>query len=755
MERIPEQIGRYRITGKLGEGGMGVVYAAHDDRLDRAVAIKVLRGLDSDDHARERLRREARAAASIAHPHVCQIHEIDDEGGRPFIVMELVDGQPLHKRIAKQPFPPFEAVAIALAVLDALDALHGQGLVHRDLKPANILMTDGGPKLLDFGLALAQPSSEGETLDTLTPRRAIVGTPQYMSPEQLAGRTADRRSDVFAVGVILFEMLSGKPPFKGESFVELAHSIMHEEPLALGGSPIIAAIDRAIHRALAKSPERRYPSAAEMRDDLVLVQRLAGDTETPAAIRITRAIVLPLKVLRSDSDTDFLAFSLADAITTSLSNLESLVVRSSVTATKFAGEFTDLDALAREADVDIALTGTLLRAGDQLRVTAQLVETPGGTVLWSDTAQVPVGDVFQLQDDLTHRIVKSLALPLSARERKRLGDAMPISAEAYELYLRANQAGTEAREWTVARDLYRKCLELDPDYAPAWARLGRIYRAIATYSGKADDEHYDRAKDAFERSLSLNGELSIAHNLYTYLEVELGRAESAMLRLLDRIRIDARDPELYAGLVQAARYCGLNDVSIVAHEQAKRLEPGIQTSANHAYMAIGEYTLALEASEEDPPYMDAFVLELMGRGNDAIELWREIEAAHCPHLIRLMAKCARLYCERSHAEFAAQTRRLARMWPRPGRDPCGAYFLGRFLAAAGETEGALTALGDAVRGGFSSPDLFLRDPWVTSVRDTPEFVQLIQRAQAQQRHARQSFLDAGGDRLLGIEIPAS
>ena len=463
-------IGPYEITGTLGEGGMGIVYAARDGRLDRTVALKMIRRALADPSAAERLRREARTAATVNHPNICQLYDIGEQDGELYIAMEYLDGEPLAVRLARGPLPLAEAVAIELAVLSALQALHNSGVMHRDLKPSNIYLTTHGVKLLDFGLARAIGMDEAET--RLTMPGTLLGTPRYLAPELIGGLPVDARGDIFAAGAVLYEMLTGDAPFTGRSLAEVVHAIVYDQPPALGGSPAVAAVDRVIHKAIAKRPHERYASAEAMADELRAAMRLDDSGATTPAVRpMTRLVVLPFRLLRPDADVDFLAFGLSDALTTSLSGLSSLVVRSSLAAAGLTGETVDLAQIAEKADVDAVLTGTLLRAGDQLRVTTQLVEVPGGTVRWSQQTQVRLGDIFQLQDALTSRIVDSLAVPLSAREERILKRDVPATAKAYEFYLRANQIAYQSKTWTVARDLYRQCLEEDPGYAPAWARL--------------------------------------------------------------------------------------------------------------------------------------------------------------------------------------------------------------------------------------------------------------------------------------------
>src|SRR5262245_16149821 len=545
---------------------MGIVYEARDERLERAVALKTM-SLPGDAEGRQRFWREAKAAASVNHPNVCQLYEIGEDQGELFIAMELLEGESLGERLRRGALDVSEAVKVALAVLGALDALHARGIVHRDLKPSNVFLTPHGVKLLDFGLARptdADDSPFPAPATELTRTGMVLGTPRYMAPEQVTGESLDARSDLFALGAILFEMLAGRPAFGGRNAIEILHATLHEQPPALSGSPAVAAVDRVIRRALAKRPAERPASAQEMAAELRAVDGMEGTGAKVLARALTRLVVLPFRMLRPDPETDFLAFSLPGAIATSLSGIGSLVVRSSATAARFAGEAPDLKALAAEADVDRVVMGTLLRAGDQLRAVAQLVEAPGGTLLTSYTVQSSLGDLFQLQDDIAQRVVQALSLPLGG-DSSPTPDA-PHNARGYELYLRANELGRSYDQLPKARELYERCVELDPRFAPAWARLGRCHRVIGKYVLPTPDSDA-RAEAALRRALELNPRLSVAHKLYAQLESDLGRSQRALARLLGEATRHGNDPELFAGLVHACRYCGLYPQALAAHTE--------------------------------------------------------------------------------------------------------------------------------------------------------------------------------------------
>ncbi len=742
------RIGHYRITQKLGEGGMGEVFAAHDERLDRPVAIKMIRRGVPDASARERLWREARSAASVNHPNICQLYEVGEEEGELFIAMELLEGDSLAARLAKSPLSFSDAAQTTLGILAGLDPLHRRGLLHRDLKPANVFLTPHGVKLLDFGLALAvRETAEQET--RLTIPGMVVGTPHYVAPEQLSGRPADPRSDLFAVGAILFEMLTGKQAFTGNSPMDVFHAVMHDEPPVLGGSAGVASLDRIIHHALAKDPEHRYPSAEAMANDL-RAALLLGDTSSQMvpARPIRRLIVLPFRILRSDPETDFLAFSLPDAISSSLAGLDSLVVRSTLAAPRFQGETPDLGEIATKTDVDIVITGTLLRAGDHVRVNTQVVEVRGGALIWSQTSQVALGELFQLQDALTHRIVESLAVPLSVRDRRTLEQDVPANAQAYEYYLRANQLGHQSAQWLVVRDLYLRCLEHDPGYAPAWARLGRIYRVLGIFTGEDVPGNLQRAEHAFRRALEINPDLSLAHNLYTNLEVELGHAKEAVLRLLGRARARAGDAELFAGLVQACRYCGLLEASVAAHGLARRLDPNIRTSVNHAHLMLGDYPRSIETNVEDPPVVNALALDLMGRKDEAIDLLAGLEQKPMPGLVGMWIKALRSLLQDRGVEFRGLMDSLLESWHL--RDPCALFYVARMLARAGDTSRALAKLRDVVGAGFWCFSFMARDPWLDRLRGHEDFRAILRLAEAGEREARTAFIAAGGEQILHL-----
>ena len=532
---------------------MGEVWRALDTRLARPVALKLIRGATTDPDARARLEREARLAASVSHPAICQVYELAEIDGQLVLAMELLQGAqgaPLAARLG-QPFPPAEAVSTALTIIGGLGALHERGIVHRDLKPSNIFITPHGVKLLDFGLARPVfPCATDATL-AVTENGIVVGTPLYAAPEQLLARPFDVRADVYSLGVILFEMLTGRPPFSGATLAELIHAIVHEPPPVLAGSPAVWALDRVVRRALAKAPSDRYLDIASFADALSPTRALLDGGAVTETRAMTRLAVLPFLLLRTDPEIEYLSLSLADVIANALSGLESLVVRSSLSTAKYATGVPDLGAAARELSVDVVLTGTVLRSHNRLRVSAQLMSAPAGDMLWSYTLQVDMDTIFELHDELAQRVIQSL--PLTRDDVRRGPRLRPTSAKAFDLYMRGMQLRMEAATWRRARDLFDQCLRIDAGFAPAWAERGRLDRVLAKYQ---DSTLIAQAESALQRALELDPDSGPAHYYRAQLEIDTGRPDEALMRLVKRAAARHVEPQVYAGLVHACRYCG-------------------------------------------------------------------------------------------------------------------------------------------------------------------------------------------------------
>jgi serine/threonine protein kinase/tetratricopeptide (TPR) repeat protein len=749
-ERLPSRIGHYAVRRKLGAGGMGVVYEASDERLKRTVAVKTMLSVAHDETARRRFWREARAAASVNHPHICQIYEVGEDNGTLFIAMEMLEGEPLSEVLKRGPMGVDQVLPIIADVLGALGAIHANGIVHRDLKPSNVFLARHGVKLLDFGLARPEAAAALDSVAGLTRAGTVLGTPGYMAPELITGDTVDARTDLFAVGAILFEMLAGRPAFSGRTVTAALHATLTEQPPALAGSPAVAAVDRVIRRALAKKPDGRPSSADAMAGQLSGLRSLDEQEPRAMARTLTRVVVLPFRVLRPDPDTDFLAFSLPDAITTSLAGFGSLIVRSTASAARFARETPDIKALAVEADVDRVVMGTLLRSGDQLRAATQLVAAPEGTLLTSHTVQAPLGDLFQMQDDIARRVVEGLALPL-AGERPSQAPDVPHDPRAYELYLRANDLARIYDTMPGALALYQQCLELDPNFAPAWARLGRCHRVIGKYVHPAPDSD-QRAEDAYARALALNPRLSLAVKYLANLEADTGRAREAIVRLLNAANHHGNDAELFAGLVHACRYAGLFDQSIAAHAEARRLDPTIATSVLQTLMLRGDIDRLVA---DDPAE------RVTGGGDEGI---RVIGFAFAGRIDEARQALARMGSGRRNQTFELWMTHLAAWLDRrvdvmvanltkfaPLKifdDPEAVFQEGWMMCDVGNHQLGLHYMQRAVGLGYFPAATLARWKQFDPIRNDAAFKALVADVEAGRQRAFEAFREAGGERLL-------
>ncbi|HEY1339066.1 MAG TPA: serine/threonine-protein kinase, partial [Bryobacteraceae bacterium] len=625
------------------------------------------------------------------------------------------------------------------------------GIVHRDLKPSNVFLTPHGVKLLDFGLARSTAAEPGAaTVTNVTLPGMIVGTPHYMSPEQASAAEVGPAADLFSTGCILYEMLAGKCAFDGPSLVDVLYQVMHHDPPPLAGPPEIVALDGVVRRALCKRPADRFASAAAMLEALEAAAASPSPARAarPAAPAATRLIVLPFRLLRKDEETDFLAYSLPDAISSSLSGLDNLTLRSTLVAARYEGQAADPKRIAAETDVDAILTGSLIRAGARLRLACQLVAAPAGTLLWSDSLDISLDDLFAVQDTLTRQVVESLVLPLTERERHILRRDVPRTAKAYEYYLRANQIAVHRTldNMRLARDLYLQCLEEDAGYAPGWARLGRARRFLEKFAGEADVSA-NQVDEDFRRAFALNPDLALAHNLYTPIECDSGRAAQAMVRLLERARLRRHDPDLYAGLVQACRYCDELDASIAAHRIAHRLDPHAVTSAEHTWFALGDYQKTLECYDTKAGYyLDAAALAALGRNEEAIDRLRTRERESAGGgLVHAAMLSLRAWLEGNLPQARAAVPDIA---PLTRPDPESLFYVARQLARMNEAERAMAALSKVIDAGFLFTSSLARDPWLQPLHAASGFDALESKVQRRQGEVHRMFVDAGGEQLL-------
>ena len=569
---IEQTVSHYRIIKKLGAGGMGEVYLAEDTRLDRKVAIKFLSSESSNDvNANRRLLREAKSAATLDHPNICAIHEVNEEAGRNFIVMQYVEGETLDSKIkAKPPIDLAEALAIAVQIADAIAEAHSWGIIHRDIKPQNIMITARGQaKVMDFGLAkevceTGRVETEAETVGLLTAPGVILGTVPYMSPEQVRGEGADARSDIFSFGTLLYEMFSGHQPFSAENAAGTISAILTREPtpLARYATGVPMELERIVRKCLEKNRDRRYQT---MRDLFIDLENLRteygvarnsdsrGETATvgdlrprnkftsrrvmalagfavvlvsvalayallfrgaPATSQTVRSLaVLPMANLSGDPAQDYFADGMTETLIAGLAKVGALRVISRTSVMQYKGAHKPLPEIARELNVDAIVEGSVQRFGERVQINVQLIHAPTDRHLWTETYDRDLRDIVTLQNEMARAVTQAIQIKLTPQEQMSLTRARPIDPAAYDYFLRGRfhlSRQTKADN-KIAIEMFDRAVASDPDFASAWAELAQacVWRFFLFTPDEKQWE--EKAFVAVEKALSMDPDLAEAH----------------------------------------------------------------------------------------------------------------------------------------------------------------------------------------------------------------------------------------------------
>ena len=584
---IGQSLGPYQVIAKLGEGGMGEVYLAEDVRLGRRVALKVLPAASADDQdSRDRFVREARAASALNHPNIITIHDIGDAAGRHFIAYEFVEGRTLGDVARSAPLDAATAIDIGMQVASALAEAHRAGIVHRDLKPDNVMIRATGlVKLLDFGIARLARTGQPDITSTMampgqTVGGMLIGTPQYMSPEQARGLDVDARTDIFSFGALLYELLSGTAPFAAGTVTDVIVAVLTREPAPLTRVP--AAVNDILRRALQKDRTQRYATAAELLLDLTQARQSLGSGfagAAAAAPAMTSLAVLPFANMSTDVENEHFCDGLAEELLNALSKIDTLRVAARTSAFSFKGKTVDVGTIARTLGVTGVLDGSIRRSGSRLRISVQLVNAADGYQVWSERYDREMRDVFELQDEITLAVVAALKLKLFGEARAVVLKRYTDNAEAYELFLKGRHHAYKytAQGWQRAIEFFEKAIALEPDYALAYASLatsrgcqwffgilpaGQVIpqckadgaQALAIDGGLADaylsqamitffyDWNWRGAEQAFMRSIELNPNNSEVLSYYALFLVFDGRVEEAMAVSRKALALDPLAP---------------------------------------------------------------------------------------------------------------------------------------------------------------------------------------------------------------------
>ena len=787
---IGKTLSRYKITGMLGEGGMGVVYRAEDSELGREVALKLLPAEMADNPKRlERFRREAKAVAAINHPNIVTIHSIESTEHTHFLTMELVEGESLDRMIPPGGLPLAKVFDIAIPLADALSSAHEQGIVHRDLKPANVMVTaEHRVKVLDFGLAklvedpdLSTGDHEATALPTqateLTAEGMVMGTAPYMSPEQVEGRAMDHRSDIFSLGIVLYEMATGRRPFSGDTSAALVSSILRDSP------PTVTEINESLPRHLAriiqhcleKDPEARYQSAKDVRNELKSLRReidsgvvMSGSGATPvsptprskgnrrywlwaavgvAAIAILAVgwwlgrssegesaggddragrlgadfaaasrsdlpsvAVLPFANLSADPDNEFFTDGLTEELIGALSKVEGLRIpaRTSVYALKDTN--IDIQEIGRRLGVDNVLEGSVRKAGDQLRISAQLIKVSDGFNLWSETYDREFSDVFVIQDEIAGNIVEALQLTLSPVEQQALRSERTTDFKAYEYYLRGRghyRRRTRA-DFEAAREMFQNAIGIDSGYALAWAGLADTYTEFWR-NYESTEENLVQAEESSREAVELDPNLAEAHASRGFALGQRQRYDEAADEFRRAMELNPRLFEAYYYYGTVAFAAGRLETAAEMFERATEVAPDEIRALQllpQIYTRLGRDAAAAAANRQRV---------------EVVERRLEFNPDDVPMLLDGASALAALGERQRSLEWAS------RILDKAGDDALVLYNLSCLYSLAGEVTSALDALEKSYEAGLADPEWMRQDSDLDNIRHHPRYKELVKR----------------------------
>jgi non-specific serine/threonine protein kinase len=734
---VGKTIAHYEIAAKLGGGGMGVVYKARDTKLGRQVALKFLPAEWShDEQVKQRFIREAQAASATDHPNICPVHSIESTADdQLFIVMAYCDGQTLKQRLEKGPLGIDESLWVATQVADGLAKAHAQGVVHRDVKPGNLMLTEDGVRILDFGLAKFADSLQ------LTLAGSMIGTVAYMSPEQARGEEADARSDIWALGVVLYQMLTGELPFKGGYAEAVSHAIRTEEPAPLRSknASVSIDVDTFVLRALKKNPKERIQTAREMARGLRHLQGMTvpQDLQTQV-IPISRRSIVVLPFVNLTEGDDYFADGLMDEIITDLSSVRALRVISRTSSMRLKGSADQLSEIASSLGVQYLLEGSVRRNGPSLRVTTKLIDIASDSAVWAHKYSGTNEDVFTIQESISRGIVDALHLVLSPRESERLVARPLDDIRAYESYLKAKREMLTFTKEGLDRALafLESSERLVGENILLLSATGHVYWQYVNAGIDNNPVYLEKARAAAERILTLAPESEHGHRLLGLVQVHEGNVREGIRSLKRALEIDPNDPDT---LVWLCVFCGNTGKSAAARPWAERLKlidpltPLFQVIPAMLAAMEGRFKEAIEAfapqyaGNLDNPgvrLMYGQTLALGGRVDEALPIFdalvRDLPDSPFAQLAGFYACAFRGNREAARASVTPEVQAVL------GSDPQYSWFLAECYAVIDDRHCALEWLDRAASRGFINyPLLAERDPLLEPLRGEPAFQELI------------------------------